>query len=341
MSRHKPVLGAIVFFGLVSAFLLWRPGQPEAAVRIGIVQMVAHPLLDEVKSGFLEEMAVHGYEEGEKASFELHDAHNELGSAYSIVRHLVNTDVDLIFALSTPAAQAAARGTREARLPMVFAVVTDPRAAGLVENFDRPGGHITGVTGNLPLDRQLDLFTRLYPQLKTLGMVHNPSESNSRSMVDRTREACQRHGLGLEVAPVASSGEIYTAARALSSKVDAFFNGADNTVQSGLASLIRASGETGTPLFASDVGTVERGAVATIGRDWVEEGRAAARLAVRILDGEDPGQLAITELVPDLLAFNVEAAERFGIAVPRELIQQADFVFEAGATTASQTAAAR
>ena len=61
---------------------------------------------------------------------------------------LVSSGVDLIFANSTPSAQAVAVATQE--IPIVFTSVTDAVSAELVASMESPGGNVTGTIDNHP-----------------------------------------------------------------------------------------------------------------------------------------------------------------------------------------------
>src|SRR5690606_1212110 len=89
---------------------------------------------------------------------------------------------DLIVAIATPSAQAAATAARG--IPIVFSAVTDPVGAKLVKSMEKPGKNITGVTDMLPVARHLELLKKLVPSLKNVGVIYNPGEANSVTLVN-------------------------------------------------------------------------------------------------------------------------------------------------------------
>jgi putative ABC transport system substrate-binding protein len=295
--------------------------ETQRVIRVGVVQIVSHPLIDSVRSGFLDEMKAEGYGPSDKLTYDIQNAQGDFSNARNIAQKFVAEQVSMIFSISTPCTQAAAKTTKS--IPIVFGAVTDPKTAGLVSDYKHPGGNITGVSDLFPVDKQLDLFLQIMPGLKSLGVVYNPGESNSKVAVSLTQAACQKRGIRLVTAPIASTAEIYQAAQSIADRVDAFYNGGDNTVAAGLEALVKISFETRKPLLASDIGTVERGGLATFGTDYKNVGKSGAQLAVRVLRGEDPGAIPIVFYDADTVVINDGVARRLGITIPATVRKRA------------------
>jgi len=85
-------------------------------------------------------------------------------------------------AIATPSAQTVAAAARD--LPIVFSAVTDPLGAKLVKNMDHPGGNITGVSDLTPIDKHMALVKRVVPTARKLGVLFNPGEANSVTLVE-------------------------------------------------------------------------------------------------------------------------------------------------------------
>jgi putative ABC transport system substrate-binding protein len=84
---------------------------------------------------------------------------------------LVRLKADVIVAVSTPAAQAARKATDT--IPIVFSMVSDPVASGLVISLARPGGNATGLSNMLPEQsgKLLELLKEAAPGVSRVAVV--------------------------------------------------------------------------------------------------------------------------------------------------------------------------
>ena len=85
-----------------------------------------------------------GYIEGQNIAVEYRFASGQIERYPGLAAELVRTNVDVIVAPATPQALAAKQATSS--IPIVFVLVADAVGAGLITNFARPGGNITGLT---------------------------------------------------------------------------------------------------------------------------------------------------------------------------------------------------
>lgn len=288
--------------------------------RIGINQLVQHPALDAAAAGFKAAFD----EAGVDVTFEEQNANGEQATALTISQQFATSDLDLALAVATPAAQAMAQNLTD--IPVLFTAVTDPVEAELVDSLEAPGGNLTGTSDAAPFDEQLDLLTQIVPDAATIGIVYASGEVNSQVQVDQITEAAD--GLGIEVVTqtVTNVTEIPQAAEAIGD-VDAFYVPTDNMVVSGISSLIQVAEDKKIPVIGAESGTVEGGAVATIGIDYEQLGRQTGEMALRILqEDEDPATMPVETASEFTYVINPEAAEAQGVTIPQEIIDEAETV---------------
>ncbi len=151
----------------------------EAAYRVGIIQLTEHAALDAAREGFVAALEASGLD----IEIETQNAQGEQTVCATIATKFVNDEVDLILAIATPAAQAAAQATRD--IPILVTAVTDPAASGLVASNDAPGGNVSGTSDMNPVEEQARLLTQLVPDAKTVGIMYHSSEDNSILTLDR------------------------------------------------------------------------------------------------------------------------------------------------------------
>ncbi len=305
----------------VLAFALPRFNKKPDVTRIGIMQIVEHPALDASRNGFIQRLAELGFEEGKNTNFSIQNAQGDMAIAQSIAGKFVSEDVDMILAIATPTAQAAAKATQD--IPIMITAVTDPVAAGLADSIERPGTNVTGTSDLTPVRKQLELLKRISPEAEHVGVIYNAGETNSLVQVDVAREAARILGLQLIEVTVSSSSGVYEAAQSLVGRVDAVYVPTDNTVVSALESVIKVGEDFKIPVIVGEVDGVRRGALATIGIDYYVLGTQTADIAAKILKGErEPKDIPIEYLEDMQIALNLAAADKMGAEIPQDLIDE-------------------
>lgn len=321
ITKVLTIVGAVAVIAVV-AFALPRFTKKPTVTKIGIMQIVEHPALDASRNGFIQRLAELGYEEGENVEFIIQNAQGDMAIAQSIAGNFVSQNVDMILAIATPTAQAAAKATQS--IPILITAVTDPVAAGLVDSVKEPGSNVTGTSDLTPVAKQLELLTRIAPEAERVGVIYNAGETNSLVQVDLAREAAGSLGLELVEVTVSSSSEVYEASQSLVGRVNAIYVPTDNTVVSALESVIKVGEDFRIPVIVGEVDGVRRGALATVGIDYYVLGMQTADIAQKILKGErEPKDIPIEYLEDIQIAVNLAAADKMGVTVSKDLIDEA------------------
>lgn len=295
-------------------------------VTIGITQIVEHPALDSARQGFIDAMTDAGYVEGEDIIFDVANAQNDKSNALTIAQKFANDKVNIIFAIATPTAQAAAQATTD--IPILITAVTDPVDAGLVDTMEAPGGNVTGTTDMNPIAEQLELIKKFVPDATKVGVVYNAGEPNSEVQVEIVKELAGPMGLEVVEATVSTSADVNQAAGSLVGRVDAIYVPTDNTVVSALESVLQVAEKNKIPVIAGEGDSVKRGALITIGIDYYELGRQTAEMAIRVLNGEDPATMPIETQKDMKLYLNKSAAAAMGVEIPEDILSEADELYE-------------
>lgn len=257
------------------------PGDADKAYVIGISQIVEHPSLNAATEGFKKALE----ESGLQVTFDEQVAQGDNSLNTTIATNFVSSGVDLIFANSTPSAQAAAGQTTD--IPIIFTSVTDAVGAQLIDAMEAPGKNITG-TIDLHPDTIKNTVAFLKEELgaETIGMVYNAGEQNSVAQIDQVKEEAEKVGLKVEEASASNSSEVKQASESIVNKVDAFYIITDNTVVSALESVIDVADGAKKPLIVGELDSVERGGLAAYGFSYEDLGYEAGQMAVKVLKGE-------------------------------------------------------
>lgn len=283
-----------------------------ATYKIGVIQLVEHNALDAANEGFVKALD----DSGISYTIDQQNAQNDQAACQTIASKLVSDGDDLILAIATPAAQAAAGATDT--IPIVGTAITDFAESGLVESNDAPGGNVTGTSDLNPVTDQIDLLLKLVPDAKTVGVLFCSAEANSELQAKMAEEACAAAGLATERYTVSSSNEIQQVVESMAGKVDAIYAPTDNTIAAGMATVAMVANDNGIPTICGEENMVEQGGLATYSLNYYDLGYKAGETAVRILvEGEKPADMPIEYLSGDDLKFvvNEETAATLGIDV--------------------------
>jgi len=327
MRMHTVLAAAAAFLALPAG----GPGADAAdaaedSTLVALTYIVEHPAIDAVREGVVESLADAGYVEGEGLELVVRSAQGSMPTQLQIANEFAGLAPDLMVAISTPSAQALQSTAGD--IPVVFAAVTDPVGAGLVESWEAPGGTVTGTSDMQPFGPTLELIASLVPGAETVGVIYNAGEANSVAQVEALKAEAQAHGLTIVEATAAQSAMVGDAARDLGGRVDAILIPTDSTVVSAVESVVIVGDRADVPVFASDTDSVERGALAALGFDYFALGRLAGDMAVRILDGESPADIPVGALDTQELYLNLSAAAAMGVEVPEDLVASATRVID-------------
>jgi putative ABC transport system substrate-binding protein len=295
---------------------------------VSVNQYVEHPALDAVLKGmqdYLKDNAV-------DVEFKVHIAQANMATANQIARQMIGEESDLMVAIATPSAQACAQALTKApenlKRPFVFTAVTDPVAAGLVKDLDKPGGNTTGVSDLLPVEKHLQMVLEYKPGIKKLGVMYNAGEANSKATVTTIKALCKELGIQVVDATAANTAEVYQAAKSLISRVDAVFVPTDNTIIKALESVVKIGVQNKLPIFAADVDSVKRGAVAAMGFDYYKHGYQTGAMIEKILKGTAPADIPVEFQKELQLHINAKYSELMGVTPPQKLLEQASQVYK-------------
>jgi putative tryptophan/tyrosine transport system substrate-binding protein len=333
MGRRRLALAAALTALLPAVAVLAQPAtgrtpQPGRVYKVAYSQIVDHPALNETRRGFLDGLKQAGFVEGQNLTFLYQNAQGDVGNARNIAEKFLADGVDVLTPCTTPNVQATVRVAKGGRTPVVFACVTDPVAAGIIESVERPSGtNVTGVYNPLPIGELFDLFLRIQPGLKTAGTVYNASEGNSQVINRQAKAEAERRGLKWVEATVAGSADVRTATESLVGKVDALILGQDNTVASAFEAVVKVANERQLPLFSMDTQAPARGAIASLAASNYEQGVLWAKeLVAPVLLGTDPA--TVTPVRPRVfdLQVNLQAASAAKLTIPKDIVDRASRV---------------
>ncbi|MGI6307468.1 MAG: ABC transporter substrate-binding protein [Dethiobacteria bacterium] len=296
-----------------------------AKKKIGIVQIVEHPSLNTIREALISRLEEKGFKDGAAVSIDYQNAQGDQTNLKTICQKFVNNRYDLIVAIATQSAQAVVGETKD--IPVLFSACTDPLGSGLVESMEKPGKNVTGTSDAVSAEKIMELARRITPEIQKIGALYNSSETNSIAVINDLKEYAQKNGLTVVEATVTNSSEVQQAAQSLVGKVDAIFSPIDNTVASAMPVVAQVANRAKVPVYVGADSMVADGGLATYGINYTVLGQETAEMAIEILKGANPGDLAVKSMTEMDIYVNKDTAAAIGITIPEGVLQEAVQVF--------------
>lgn len=302
------VLCAVLLLGLLAGC-----GGKSGAKKVGIIQLVEHPSLDEICAAVTSGLEKGAAAAGMELAIDVQNAQGDKTLINSICEKFVGDGVDLIIAIATPAAQGAAAATAD--IPIIFSAVTDPVGAKLVQSMDAPGGNCSGTSDSIPVQRIFELAAELTPNVKNFGLLYCTSEDNSASVISEVKAYLDENGCTYEEATVTNVSEVQQATEALLDQCEGIFVPIDNTVASAMSVVADLAKQAKKPVYVAADSLVHDGGLASAGVNYTQLGAQTAEMALQVLQGADVSAMPVQLLTDVNVVVNPETAEAVGVDV--------------------------
>ena len=287
----------------------------EKIYKIGISQIVEHPALDDAKKGFQEAVKKSGL----KVEFDDKNANKDMSAQTIIMQQFNNDKKDLVFAISTPTAQAA-MAQIDSKTPIVFASVSDPTGAGLVGKLN-----ITGTSGVPEIESNLKLIKEAFPNAKKIGVLYNTSEQNSVVQVKMLKELASKYGFEIISESSTNANEMVSALTKISKEIDVFYAIQDSTLVTYFKNLSEKMNEEKIPIVGSSIVFSDLGGLMSQGTTDYQIGYRAGEMAVDILkNGKKPSDIKIESVQKPTISINKANMELLGITLPQSVLSKAE-----------------
>lgn len=299
--------------------------QAQRLHRIGVLNEAwapNHPAVEGLKAG-LKQL---GFEDGSNVLFDIRFTEGSPRILPKAAAALLAGKVDVIFT-SGEAATQSARGATQT-IPIVFTLVGDPVAAGIVREVARPGGNLTGVSGLATqlTSKRLEVLKELDPTIRRVWAIYAAEDPSSIAAVRKAQESASLLRLELETRPVRTPEELAGALKAVRPG-DALLPPESATLDIPAQMLRLSLSGRALAVFPSAF-WVGYGALASYGSEYYAEGVQAARLVAKILRGARPQDLPVEGANKIELALNLKTAKALGLTIPQSVLIRADRVIQ-------------
>ena len=249
------------------------------------------------------------------------EVHPDAAEARKTVRRWVARGAELLLALSTSTAMAAAEATED--VPILF-LSTDPVGAALVDDARRPGGNSTGVAYRVPSDRTLALAEDVFGELTDVGCLYASEDPASASPLSDLRRGAAALDMELHCIPFRGPEDVAGAVTRIAAA------GAQVVVVISAPSVVDAAGDIAAALGGARLPAITTNpadyAVLTLQPDSAAVYRQLAAQAARLLGGSEVADVPVEEPGRFLLRLNLRVAAQLGRSVPEDVVRRADEV---------------
>ena len=291
---------------LISAIFLATASLADSPKKILISQVIEHPDLNITTKGIIDSLTQNGF-----TNIKVENAQGSSVIAAQIAAKFVNKNPDIVVGVGTVSAQSFLKYTLKNQL--VFSTVTDPLSAGLITN------NVTGVSNFVALEPQLEIFKKIQPRLKRLGIIYNAGESNSIAIVKKLEQICPAFDLQLIKQIANNTSDVGIAATKLANQVDAIFISNDNNALSAIGAIIQIATKAKIPVYVSDTDIVKLGALAALGPNQYRIGFQTGQMIAEILNGKDINQIPVEFPKDQDLYINFNSAKNLELEIPPSL----------------------
>ena len=283
-------------------------------VKVGICNYVDDASLNQIVENIQARLKEIGGEKGVAFDVSYDNCNADANLLTQIISNFIADDVDIMIGVATPVAMAMQAATEDNGIPVVFAAVSDPVGAGLVESMEAPGSNVTGTSDYLDTAAVMQLITAADPDAKNIALLYDIGQDSSTAAIAHAKEYLDANGIAYGKYTGTTVDEVTLAVQALiADGVDAVFTPTDNTIMKSELSIYEMLQEAGIPHYTGADSFALNGAFLGYGVDYAALGVETANMAASIaLDGAKPAETAVKTFDNGCATINTETCEKLG-----------------------------
>ena len=313
MKKMISVLLAIVFVFALSAASFAE--EAKESYTVGICNFVDDASLNQIIANIRSRLEAISAETGISFTVEEDNCNLDANVMNQIIANFQADQVDLMVGVATPVAMAMQAATEDSGLPVVFAAVSDPVGAGVVESLDAPGANLTGTSDYLDTNAVMNLIFAADPDADLIGLLYNVSEDASAAPIAAAKEYLDAKGVKYVERTGTNVDEVMLAAQALvSDGADAVFTPTDNTIMTAELAIYEIFAEAKIPHYTGADSFALNGAFLGYGVDYANLGVETANMIADILiNGKNPGEVPVKTFDNGTATVNTDICEALGL----------------------------
>jgi len=301
-------------------FLIGCKPSDSSIPTIGFVDAFEDATISQAHDGFMDALKSQGFSEEDNTLKVLYrNAQGDIPTLTQIVNYFVSEKVALIGTSTTLSTITAIQ--RAKNIPIFMMVSPEPVRMDVLDERGKAPENLFGVSESLAY---IDTAFALIPEFIkpkgdkiVVGMVYNQSEPQSQDALQRVKALADKLNVVVEAVPINSSADAQLVTQSLLNRgIDVFFANPDNTVFASFETILKNCNQYNVPIFTSEAGLVQRGAVAAFGADIYQWGYQAGEQAAEFLKKGDAAGLTIELVKLRKRVYNPEAAKHYNLNFP-------------------------
>lgn len=311
MKRSLAAVSAFVLLFTAAACSDSGKDNDGTVYTVGICNYVDDASLNQIVENIEARLESIGKEKGVTFDINYDNCNADATVMNQIIANFIAEDVDLMIGVATPVAVAMQTATEDNNIPVVFAAVSDPVSAGLVESLEAPGANITGTSDYLDTNAIMKLIFAADPDASKIGLLYDQGQDSSATPIAAAKKYLDENNIDYVERTGTTTDEVMLAAQALvADGVDAVFTPTDNTIMTAQLSIYETFIQGGIPHYTGADSFALNGAFLGYGVDYANLGVETANMVEDILlDGSDPAVTAVMTFDNGTATVNTETCQ--------------------------------
>ena len=301
---------------MITAMAVAAPAfcEEEKEFTVGICNYVDDASLNQIVDNIQSRLDEIGEEEGVVFNVDYDNCNADAAVMDQIITQFEADNVDLMVGVATPVAMSMQAATEDSQTPVVFAAVSDPLGAGLVDSMEAPGANLTGTSDYLDTEAIFNLILAQNPDAEKIGLLYDLGQDSSTAAIESAKAYCEENGLEVVEATGTTNDEVLLAAQNLAAEgVDAVFTPSDNTIMTAELAIYETLIDAGIPHYTGADSFALNGAFVGYGVDYANLGKETADMIADILINEkDPAEEPVKTFDNGTATINTETCEALG-----------------------------
>ena len=284
--------------------------------KVGICNYVDDASLNQIVENIQNRLGEIGTEKNVKFEIEYDNCNADANVLSQIIANFIADDVDLMVGIATPVAMSMQAATEDNKIPVVFAAVSDPEGAGVVESNGAPGANITGTSDYLDTNAIMNLILAQNPDIAKVGLLYDVGQDASTAAIAEAKAFLDSKGIECVEHTGTNVDEVSLAVDAfIADGVEAVFTPSDNTIMTAELSIYEKMADAGILHYAGADSFALNGAFLGYGVDYANLGVETADMVAQILvDGADPATTAVKTFDNGTATINTDICDKLGLS---------------------------
>ena len=310
----KKIISTVVILALVLSLSAFAFAEGET-YKVGICNFVDDASLNQIIANICSQLAVIGEEKGVTFEISEDNCNTDANVMNQIIANFIADKVDLMVGVATPVAMGMQAATEDNAIPVVFAAVSDPVGAGLVDTLEAPGANLTGTSDYLDTNAVMNLIFAADPEADLIGLLYNVGEDSSTAPIAAAKAYLDEKGVKYVERTGTTVDEVMLAAEALvSDGVDAVFTPTDNTIMTAELAIYETFAEAKIPHYTGADSFALNGAFLGYGVDYANLGVETGNMVADILmNGKNPGEVPVMTFDNGTATVNTDICALLGL----------------------------